>query len=63
MAMGVGAFNEILELIAVVFLGAAEQVGDYFNNALDLFFNLIGSTIACFFIIHYHKKHIKKYKK
>jgi hypothetical protein len=54
MAMGIGAFNEILELIAVVFLGAAKQVGDYINNALDLVFNLCGSIIACFFIIRYH---------
>ncbi len=58
-AMGVGAFIEVLEFGAVVFLGAAKQVGDYFNNALDLFFNLVGSIIACFFIIHYHKKQIK----
>lgn len=54
-AMGIGAFNEILELGAVVFLGAAKQVGDYINNALDLVFNLGGSIIACFFIIKYHK--------
>ena len=55
-AMGIGAFNEILELGAVVFLGAAKQVGDYINNALDLVFNLGGSIIACFFIIKYHKR-------
>jgi len=60
MAMGAGALNEVLELGAVVFLGAAEQVGDYFNNALDLIFNLIGSVIACFFIIYYHKKISRK---
>ena len=54
-AMGIGSFNEILELVAVVFLGATKQVGDYFNNALDLVFNLIGSIIACFFIIIRHR--------
>ena len=55
-AIGIGAFNEILEFGAVVFLGAAKQVGDYFNNALDLVFNLVGSIIACFFIIKYHRR-------
>jgi len=55
-AMGIGAFNEILELVGVVLFGAAKQVGDYINNALDLVFNLIGSIIACFFIIRYHKR-------
>lgn len=55
-AMGIGAFNEVLEFGAVVFLGAAKQVGDYINNALDLVFNLFGSIIACFFIIRYHKR-------
>ncbi len=54
--MGIGTFNEIIELTAVVFLGATKQVGDYLNNALDLLFNLFGSIIACFFIIRYHKK-------
>lgn len=55
-AMGTGAFVELIEFSAVVFLGAAERVGDYFNNALDLVFNLVGSIIACFFIVHYHRK-------
>ena len=59
-AMGIGVFNEILEFGAVVFLGAAKAVGDYFNNAIDLFYNLIGATIATFFIHPYHKKQIKK---
>ncbi len=54
--MGIGAFNEILELGAVVFLGAAERVGDYINNALDLVFNLCGSIIACLFIIRHHRR-------
>ncbi len=54
--MGFGAFNEIIELLAVLLFDATQQVGGYLNNALDLVFNLIGSIIACFFIIDYHKK-------
>ncbi|MBS3131492.1 DUF2238 domain-containing protein [Candidatus Woesearchaeota archaeon] len=57
-ALGVGAINEIIEFMAVLFLGAEEAVGDYFNNAFDLVFNTIGSIIACFFIYNYHKKQI-----
>jgi len=59
MAMGFGAFIEVLEFGAVIFFGAAKQVGDYFNNTLDLLFNLIGSAAACFFIHPYHKKQRK----
>lgn len=44
--MGLGAFNEIVELVAVVFFNAAKGVGDYMNNALDLVFNFVGSIIA-----------------
>tara|TARA_Y100000310_G_scaffold130047_1_gene129221 strand:- start:5004 stop:5591 length:588 start_codon:yes stop_codon:yes gene_type:complete len=53
---GVAAYVEILELIAVLTLGASKQIGDYLNNALDLVFNLLGSIMASFFIIKYHKK-------
>ncbi len=56
MAMGIGAFNEIIELFAVAFLGAEDGVGGYMNNALDLLFNLIGAIIACIFITRHHKK-------
>lgn len=55
-AIGFGALNEVIELMAVLFLGAAKQVGDYFNNAFDLLFNFIGASAACVFIIRYHKK-------
>ena len=55
-ASGIGAFNEILELGAVVFFDAAEQVGDYMNNAIDLVYNLAGSIAACFFILKHHKR-------
>lgn len=54
-ASGMGAFVEITEFIAVGFLGASKAVGDYFNNAWDLVFNVIGSMVACIFIVNYHK--------
>ena len=60
---GGGAINEIIELIAVVFLNAAAQIGDYMNNALDLVFNLLGSIGACLLIMikyHNNNKSIKK---
>jgi len=53
MATGIGAANEVLEFFAVVFLGAQEQVGGYFNNALDLVFNILGSILACVVIYIY----------
>lgn len=46
MASGFGAFNEIIEFIAVVFLDAAEAVGDYTNTAIDLVYNLIGALLV-----------------
>src|SRR3989338_4568002 len=52
--------DNLLKYGAVVFLDAQEAVGDYFNNAADLVFNLIGSVIAVFFIHSYHKKRIAK---
>jgi len=55
-ASGIGAFHEILELLAVVFLGAAEQIGDYINNAVDLLFNFFGAVLASIYIIYYHIK-------
>jgi len=48
--------------VAVVFIGAQETVGDYFNNTLDLVFNMIGAVIACFFIFPYHRKRQAKKK-
>ena len=52
--------NEILEFGAVLFLGAAKAVGDYYNNAWDLVFDMLGSIIACIFIYPYHKKQLEK---
>ena len=54
--MGVGAMNEVLEFIAVVFLGAADEVGGYFNNAVDLVFNFIGGVLACIGIYWYRMR-------
>lgn len=56
LAAGLGALHEILELIAVLFFDAQEQVGDYFNNIFDLFFNMLGAIAACLFLMYYYKK-------
>jgi hypothetical protein len=49
-AGGMGAMNEIFELAAVLYFHAAAQVGGYLNNAFDLVWNLVGGTLAAFFI-------------
>jgi len=43
--MGLGALNEIVEFIAVLFSGT-NGVGGYFNTSLDLVFNMMGAIIA-----------------
>lgn len=58
--MGAGAFVEIMEFHSVIFLNRAKEVGDYFNNALDLVYNLIGAALACIFI-NCSKKVFKHY--
>ncbi|MDO8667926.1 MAG: DUF2238 domain-containing protein [bacterium] len=50
MGFGVGLINEIVELVAVVFLNAQDGVGDYLNNAIDLIYNSIGVIIAVIFL-------------
>lgn len=50
MVTGVGAFIEVIELAAVVFLGAGDTVGGYLPNATDLFLNLIGATLGALFL-------------
>ncbi len=57
MAMGIGALNEIVEFLAVVFLGAQDGVGDYFNNQIDLVYNLIGAIFVSVILYYHHKKH------
>ena len=49
-AMGVGAVNEVIEFLAVAFLGAADGVGGYINNAQDICFNAIGALVALPFL-------------
>lgn len=58
MAAGIGTFVELFELSAVVFLGAGDQVGGYFNNAFDLFFNLIGAILASI-VIYFYRERVK----
>lgn len=56
MASGIGALNEILELGAVIWFNASLQVGNYFNNALDLLYNLIGAILACIYLFYIHRE-------
>lgn len=54
-AFGLTATVEIIEFIAVGMFDAAEGVGDYYNNAIDLVFNFWGVFVAILFFIGYHK--------
>ena len=61
---GIGAVNEVMELGAVVWFNAAQRVGDYFNNALDLLFNLLGASFGAIYILNrreYRERH-KEYR-
>lgn len=49
-AEGIGAINEIIELSTVIFFHT-QGVGNYYNNALDLVFNLIGALIGAIVIL------------
>lgn len=62
MATGLGTFVELAEFFAVIVFGVTEQVGDYFNNAVDLFFNLFGAVLATIIVYYYQErpKFIKK---
>jgi uncharacterized membrane protein YjdF len=48
-SMGVGAFNEIIEFLPVLFLSDT-GVGGYFNVAWDIVFNTLGAIIAMIYI-------------
>jgi putative membrane protein len=48
-SMGISAMNEIIEFSTVAFFQAI-GVGNYFNNALDLVFNLIGAGLALVYV-------------
>lgn len=54
-SLGVGSINEMIEFFAVTFLDAAQQVGDYQNNAKDLVFNSIGAMTASIIIYYYYE--------
>ncbi len=53
-AMGIGTINEIIEFITVAFFGST-GVGNYYNNALDLVFNAVG-TLSGIFVLNLWKK-------
>ncbi len=44
-ASSIGAINEVIEFLAVVWLGAT-GVGDYTNTAIDLVANLVGAIVG-----------------
>ena len=48
-ASSVGALNEVIEFIAVVWL-AADGVGDYTNTAIDLVANLLGAIAGTLYM-------------
>ncbi len=54
-AMGAGALNEIIEFVSVLLI-PNNGVGGYFNTALDLVFNMIGSIIALFIVHFYYRR-------
>jgi putative membrane protein len=54
--LGIGAINEVIEFVAVIFFDAAQAVGDYYNTALDLVFNTIGALAAVLFASKTQKK-------
>ena len=62
---GIGAFNEIMELGAVLFFHAQDRVGDYLNNAFDLVFNLIGVLVGSLILVNRkdYKNNYSKNKK
>ena len=49
-AMGFGALFEVSELLGILLLNN-QGVGDYFNNAMDLLVNFIGSVVAGIYIL------------
>lgn len=56
MGMGLGVIVELVELGAVLFLNAGQQVGNYYNNAFDLFFNTIGASLAMVVVYFYRER-------
>jgi len=50
--LGKISLNEVVELIAVLFVGAGKYVGSYLNNAADLAYNAGGAIIAAIIIAY-----------
>ncbi len=48
---GIGALNEIVEFMAVIFFDAADAVGGYTNTAIDIVANTVGAIIAWFTLL------------
>ena len=48
-SMGVGAFNEIIEFLPVLFLSET-GVGGYYNIAWDIVFNTLGAIVGIIYI-------------
>lgn len=58
-ASSVGAVNEIIEFCAVIFF-QSEGVGGYYNTAIDLVANVLGSIAAVFYIKYFVKNSVLK---
>ena len=56
MAIGMGTIVELVEFFAVLIFGVIKQVGDYYNNTLDLLFNTLGATLGTIVIYFYHHR-------
>ena len=54
MAIGLGTINELVEFFAVLLFDVTEEVGGYFNNALDLLFNTLGAIVGTVVIYFYN---------
>lgn len=54
-SMGVGAFNEIIEFLPVLFLSKT-GVGGYFNVAWDIVFNALGALVTIIYISFKRKR-------
>jgi hypothetical protein len=52
MGMGLGALNEVIEFLAVIFIPET-NVGGYVNTSLDLISNALGSCCALIFVPRY----------
>src|SRR3989344_4251795 len=48
-SIGVGAFNEIIEFMPVLFLGNT-GVGGYYNTLWDIIFNTFGAIVAVIYL-------------